>query len=959
MNMSRALARYRILEKVGEGAMGEVYRAEDLQAARKPVAVKALKASRLGSAADRARFQREAQAISQIDHPNVVMLLEVIEDGDGLYLIMQYARGRPLRDILLERRLTIDEALAITQDVAMGLAAAHGLGLVHCDIKPDNIMVGPDGSAKILDFGIAYLAGTVVAPRSEVFGTPQYMAPEVLSGAAPDPRADIYALGATLYEMVAGHPPFTASTREALYQSILRGEPTPLSASLSEVSVELEAIVARAMARRPEDRYPSAVALAHDVKETRRRIEARRNATTKAMQVPIPRRGWPPIRSLRAARLMPLLVLALIAGVFLAREWASRRDRGSISGSGAARVMVAPFENLRGDSTLAWLSGAWMDGLIASLDQIEQVWVVPRSTVASAMSFVPEAMADIRRGPLVDAAREAGATHLVIGSFHATSGPASNPSNPSPGGESGAAIGAVHVTCQLQDLRNGRIVMSRQDDLGRLDSDLIPAIDAMALAIGSHLGTFQRVTTGASAAQVPHDTRSVRALQYFQEGLSAFERHDFATAQRHLEKAVAADSALLRAYLILGRVAPEASDRMRFLTLALRYRHGAPPPLPALAEAYWHEAFGDDRSAVARYESVLASNPDEMMARNSLAAVYLRRREWIKVIGELEAIQTQNPFDFSYYPNLIIALLEIGKPEEAVNRARQWRARFPAEPAPLRYLITVEALRGQYVQALALCDTLAALAAGWDLSDRGNVLAHLGRMQEAEAALTRWNENPGSYLSRSRPLAQHAYVDYLEGDPGPGRERIARALAIQDDYYNRWVAGLLAVEAGDLEAAEEHARAIAEAFGNAIGDTTSVEAFSVRRFYFHLRGEIEKQRGRRAEAVEAHRRAVDYSSRVDFPVFGLALGRSLAAAGDLPKANQTFEQVLSLNPNHPETLLELGRTALARGDTTGALRWLSRVDDVWREADRDYVRRRELNELLAAARAQRSTSKRG
>ena len=102
MNMSRALARYRILEKVGEGAMGEVYRAEDLQAARKPVAVKALKASRLGSAADRARFLREAQAISQIDHPNVVMLLEVIEDGDGLYLIMQYARGRTLRDILLE-----------------------------------------------------------------------------------------------------------------------------------------------------------------------------------------------------------------------------------------------------------------------------------------------------------------------------------------------------------------------------------------------------------------------------------------------------------------------------------------------------------------------------------------------------------------------------------------------------------------------------------------------------------------------------------------------------------------------------------------------------------------------------------------------------------------------------------------------------------------------------------------
>ncbi len=136
--------------------------------------------------------------------------------------------------------------------------------------------------------------------------------------------------------------------------------------------------------------------------------------------------------------------------------------------------MVAPFENLRGDSTLAWLSGAWMDGLIASLGQIEQVWVVPRTTVASAMSLVPEAMAaDMRRGPLADAAREAGATHLVIGSFH----PASSP-----------APGTVHVTCQLQDLRDGRIIMSRQEDLDALESDLMPAIDAMAAAIGSHLG---------------------------------------------------------------------------------------------------------------------------------------------------------------------------------------------------------------------------------------------------------------------------------------------------------------------------------------------------------------------------------------------------------------------------------------------------------------------------------------
>jgi tetratricopeptide (TPR) repeat protein len=518
-------------------------------------------------------------------------------------------------------------------------------------------------------------------------------------------------------------------------------------------------------------------------------------------------------------------------------------------------------------------------------------------------------------------------------------------------------------------------VESFEGDLADLDTDLFTTIEGLAARLGRYLGLARKPGAGGAelaagsgnrgspAANVassaasnatgggPFDTRSLAALQHYQAGLSAFEHRDFPAATKHLEQAVAADSSLVRAYLLLAGMNPETENQMRLLGLAAKYSHGAPSPLPELVDAIWSEVYGRTDEAITRYETVLAQHPNEILARHALGALYLRRREWLKAIAEIEAARASNPFDYANYPSLITAQIELGQDLEAQELAQSWHRRMPTQPTPLMYWIGLESNLGRYPEALALCDTLAQVAGGWDLPDRSALLAELGRMRESNQVIARWAEHPGSYYSRSRPLTQRAWNDYLQGRYAPGRQLIAQALAIKNDYYNHWVAGLLAAGDGDLPRAEVHARTIAQLIQGAPEDTTNVEAYSVRRFYFNLQGEIASRRSDREAAVRAHRLAVVFSGRMDHPYFGTALGKALSQAGDQVGAAGAYERVLAINPNYPFALLGLGRTARATGDTAGARRRLERLDQVWSEADRDFSGRQELDELLHAVRS--------
>ncbi|HYG62617.1 MAG TPA: serine/threonine-protein kinase, partial [Thermoanaerobaculia bacterium] len=263
------VSHYEILERLGSGGMGVVYKARDLTLDRL-VALKFLSAHR-GGESDRRRFLREARAVSSLEHPNICTVYEVGEAGDGrLFIAMTLCEGEPLKEKLERGPLPPDEAVRLAAGIAAGLAAAHEKGIVHRDIKPGNVMVAPGsppGSrVKLVDFGIAKLAEETRLTRAgTVVGTAAYIAPEQFRGEAFDHRSDVWALGVLLYEMLTGQLPFDADLQHELVEAILRREPVPPSILASGVPHELDRVVLRALAKRPADRYPDMKALREDL----------------------------------------------------------------------------------------------------------------------------------------------------------------------------------------------------------------------------------------------------------------------------------------------------------------------------------------------------------------------------------------------------------------------------------------------------------------------------------------------------------------------------------------------------------------------------------------------------------------------------------------------------------------------------------------------------------------------
>jgi len=271
--LHQSLGRYLIEAEIGRGAMGVVYRAYDPQIGRQ-VAIKTISLTGQEFAYEqeyRARFLREVRAAGRLSHPGVVTIFDAGQDPETQepYLVMEYVTGEPLSKVLgRNRKLSLPLALQYAQEIAEALDYAHNQGVVHRDIKPANILITEDGHAKIADFGVAWLRHEITQV-GEVVGSPAYMAPEQMSGKQGDARSDLFSLGVVLYSMITGFRPFQGNSAKTVVFKVMNIEPVPVTSFQTEVSPELDAIVSRAIAKDPEERYPSGAALARAIEKFR------------------------------------------------------------------------------------------------------------------------------------------------------------------------------------------------------------------------------------------------------------------------------------------------------------------------------------------------------------------------------------------------------------------------------------------------------------------------------------------------------------------------------------------------------------------------------------------------------------------------------------------------------------------------------------------------------------------
>jgi len=337
-NEGRLLAgRYRLTLRIDEGGAGQVWQARDERLDR-DVAIKLLGAN--ADEAFRERFADEARRAASVLHPNVVTVFDEGRDGADAFMVMELVRGRTLRDVIADRGpLRPHEAARIVAQIAAALDAAHEAGVIHCDVKPANVIVDQQGTAKLTDFGIARAAR---GPREhELIGTARYIAPERIEGRAPTERSDVYSLGLVAYELLAGRPPNAEMETEDLLRVRLEGRPPSLRSARVGISEEIDRVVGKALAREPQARYASAGAFARDLLAASQRDDA----TGVLPPVTRPLRGGGR-REFRVDTTIALLaiVAVLIAtlAIFASFQGRAVDTRPTVPPSGSAAAPLAP-----------------------------------------------------------------------------------------------------------------------------------------------------------------------------------------------------------------------------------------------------------------------------------------------------------------------------------------------------------------------------------------------------------------------------------------------------------------------------------------------------------------------------------------------------------------------------------------------------------------------------------------
>ena len=732
--VGRTLSHYKILDEISRGGMGVVYRAVDTKLNRE-VALKVLPENLISDPERKRRFTQEAQAAASLEHPNIAVIYEIDEAEGVTFMVMELIRGDKLSAVIEKERPSLQRSLDLCLEVAEGLAEAHDKGIVHRDLKPDNVMLAPNGHAKIIDFGLAKLveplggeeeteAHTALRRETDpgvVMGTASYMSPEQARGSQVDHRSDIFSFGIVLYELLSGKPPFQGSSGIEILNAILKDTPAPLPPLggdvMPEAAFELEHIVEKCLAKDPRDRYQGMKDLVVDLRTARRRLESTTISGVRSSgAVPLPAASSPRKTWLFAGG-VALALFAAVAALVLMRPGADTRPASVRPEKPSVAVLY--FQNNTGDTTLDWLRTALADMLVTDLSQSPEVDVLGTDRLYEILEEMNRLDERITSFTVVkEVAERAGVNNVLLGDFVKA-------------GET------IRISVRLQEAETGKILTTEKVE-GQGEDSIFPMVDDLSQRIKSK---FEIPTTVDDELDRPLrdvTTNSVEAYRYFAEGYRLQTQGNDRDAIPLLEKAVEVDpgfaialAALSDAYWNLNqrRKAEEASkqalDNLDRLTTRERY---------FIEGNYYTLREENYARGIEAFKKGLDLWPGHTDSRNNLAIVYAYLGLYEEAIALDEELVRRGDRFPGLYNRLANSYSALGEREKAYRVLQNYLHQHPGGAAHL-WLAIHHRTWGAWDKAREAYDKAREIVPDW---------TRLHWVQFEVAALTeQWDEARG------------------------------------------------------------------------------------------------------------------------------------------------------------------------------------------------------------------------